>query len=150
MGRATAGDKVMIRIRAFRSFAAAIVSICLLPIAYGANDGGLPSLLSAYMEGVHEPDTGKQSTTVKYTDFIEYYRNPHELLKAVQPYEMDASSQVRRHAYHFLWKAAKDSDDIEVRQEVVARLAQGLNDPNEGIVGSVKENYLNYFGEADY
>ncbi|MCP4475710.1 MAG: hypothetical protein GY821_14320, partial [Gammaproteobacteria bacterium] len=46
--------------------------------------------------------------------------------------------------------AAKDSDDIEVRQEVVARLAQGLNDPNEGIVGSVKENYLNYFGEADY
>ncbi len=51
-----------------------------------------------------------------------------KLLPYLEQYRKDASDRVRWQAYALLWFLGKDSDDPELRQDIVHKLVEGMND----------------------
>lgn len=71
------------------------------------------------------------------------------VLEILKSYENDTSPRVRERALTYGWSIAKDNPDPGLRREVVSRLVNGLNDP-DNLVWQHAGEHLRDFNEKDF
>ncbi len=71
-----------------------------------------------------------------------------KVLEFLSKYEASPKRQIRRVAYYYGYKLAEESNDLNVRQEVVRRLVREMCDPNNLV--RVYNRWLKHFREKDF
>ncbi len=77
-----------------------------------------------------------------------WQQEERELLQELQPFLQDTSQSVRLRAYGIAKQAGLNSDDLELRQEVVARLIAGIGDTDRSISVRNTSGLKNFLQQA--
>lgn len=103
----------------------------------------IADLLSAIMDQVRN----KKPMTIDNKNILA--QDPKATLELLKPYERDTSPLVRYHAFTQDWQIARSYPSPKVRQEVTARLVEGLRDI-EPLVWKHSSKYLLDFNSEDF
>lgn len=122
-----------------------LATMALLVLAGGAeaqpNDPGVAGLLGRAAEAARSgASQGTELTALRGAD-------PKVLLKVVEPYEKDPSPEVRHLAYTLTWQAGRRGD-AAVRQQVLARQLEAVEDPAPLVSQHAAKRVLDFPADA--